>query len=98
MLLLAALTLVGLAPGLITAWQVYQEHGWRRAVLAGAAVTVGLPAVLILSLIMFPPLAAAAAACSAILALKAYGDDQIWVGSTWTCVLMVALWCTGWTT
>ncbi|MFF9894953.1 hypothetical protein [Streptomyces longispororuber] len=97
-MLLAILLAAGLAPGALAAWRAYREHGWRRAVLAGLSVTAGLAAVALGSLILFPPLATAGAAISAILALAAYGDGRVWTGSTWTCVMAVCLWCAGVTT
>ncbi|MEV0441827.1 hypothetical protein AB0I84_05950 [Streptomyces spectabilis] len=95
-MLLAILIAAGLAPGALTAWQAYREHGgWHRAALTGLGVTAGLVLLVLGSLILFPPLATAAAAISAILALAAYGDGRIWTGSTWTCVMAVCLWCAG---
>ena len=40
MLVILILVLAGLAPGIVTAWQVYQRHGWPRALAAGAGVTI----------------------------------------------------------
>jgi len=92
--MLLAICLAGLAPGLTTAW-LLRRHGWLRAALAGLAITLALPGLLILAMVAMPPLGYVVAACSAAIAVKAYDEGRVLVGTAWAAVLVVAFACAG---
>ncbi|GGX99211.1 hypothetical protein [Streptomyces fructofermentans] len=96
-MLLLAICLAGLTPGLATAWYIrHCGRSWTLAALAGAAVVLALPATLLVGLAMVPALAYALAVVTALLALQAYDDDRIWMGAAWAVATAVALGCAGW--
>lgn len=95
-MLLAALCLAALAPGIATSWYIHRRHGWPLALMAGVSVTVSLPLLLISSLIAFPPLGFAAGAAAGLAAMKAYDDGKIWYGTVWAATAAVAFACAGW--
>ena len=93
-LMLLALALAGLAPGLATTW-LLRTHGWTVAVLAGLGVTISLPGLLIVAMVAFPPLGIAVALAALVAALRAYDDGRVLVGTTWAAASVIALGCAG---
>lgn len=98
MLIVTALCLAALAPGAATVWLVRQRHrrSWLLACLAGAAVTMSLPFLLLVSLVLFPPLGILVGACAGLAALNAFDHDRVWLGMAWALVAVLALGCAGW--
>ncbi|WP_394434529.1 hypothetical protein [Streptomyces sp. SGAir0957] len=94
MLLLAAICLAGLAPGVATAW-LLRGRGWPLAIAAGLGVTLVLPASLIAAMILCPPLGLAVALAAIAEALHAYDDGRIWIATAWAGTAALALACTG---
>lgn len=97
MLLFVALVLGALLPGLFVAWRVRPHHGWRVAVLAGTAVTVGVAGFVLVSLIVLAPLAIALATVAGVAALHAYDRGRLLLATLWVSTMAVFLWCAGWT-
>lgn len=95
-MLIAVLCLAALAPGAATAW-LLRTRGTLIAVLAGAAVTVSLPFLLLMSLAVFPPLGLVVASIAGLTALRAYDDGRVWIATAWAAVMAAALGCVGWT-
>ncbi|WP_037616395.1 hypothetical protein [Streptomyces aureus] len=95
-MLLTALVLAALTPGVVTGWRVYRRRGWPRAILAGAGVTVGVAGLALLSLIMSAPLASVLAALSAVAALNAYDRGRLLLATLWVTTMAVCIWCAGW--
>ncbi|MYR45068.1 hypothetical protein [Streptomyces sp. SID5910] len=93
-MLLLAVCLAGLAPGITTAL-LLRRHGWLPAAAAGLGVTLALPGLLLLALIAMPPLAYLLAVCSVIIAARAFDEGRVWVGCAWAIVLATALACAG---
>ncbi|MFI5685879.1 hypothetical protein [Streptomyces sp. NPDC051636] len=96
MLLITVLCLAGLAPGLATVWLVRRRSSWLLAVLAGVAVTVALPFLLLTSLVLFPPLGIAVGLAAALAALRAYDRGRIWSATVWAGVTALAVSCARW--
>jgi hypothetical protein len=97
MLLIAALVLAALAPGIVTAWRVHRRHNWTRAILAGAGVTAGLAGLAVVSLIVLAPLAIVLATVSAVAALNAYDRGRLALATLWVTTMAICIWCAGWT-
>ncbi|MFI8535375.1 hypothetical protein ACIGMX_34660 [Streptomyces aquilus] len=95
MLILAAICLTALAPGVATVW-LLRRHGWLRAVVAGVGATLSLPFLLLVSLIVFPPLGFLLGAGAAALAVHYYDDGRLWVATAWAALCFVAVTCSGW--
>lgn len=95
MLLALLLTTAALAPGILTAVRL-RHLGWPLAVLAGTAVTVCVPFLLISSLVVFPPLGFLVAVAAVLAALSAYGDGRIWHATAWAALAVLACACAGW--
>jgi hypothetical protein len=95
-MLIAVLCLAALAPGAATAW-LLRDRGQPIAVLAGAGVTVGLPFLLLVSLVAFPPLGLVVAAVAGLAALRAYDDGRVWIATAWAAATLAASACAGWT-
>ncbi|MEV7793404.1 hypothetical protein AB0O68_15635 [Streptomyces sp. NPDC087512] len=93
-MLLLAICLAGLAPGIATAW-LLRHRGWPLAAAAGLAVTLALPGLLLLALVSMPPLAYLLAVGSVVLAARAFDTGRVWVGCAWAVVLTVSLACAG---
>jgi hypothetical protein len=93
-MLLLAICLAGLAPGLTTVW-LLRRRGWLLATLAGLAVTLALPGLLVLALITMPPLAYVLAVGSVVIACRAFDEGRVWIGCAWAVVLAVSLACAG---
>lgn len=94
-MLIAALCLAALIPGAATAW-LLRARGALIAVLAGAAVTVSLPFLLLVSLAVFPPLGLIVAALAGVAALRAYDDGRVVAATAYAGVLAIACACAGW--
>lgn len=94
-MLIAVLCLAALAPGAATAW-LLRARGTLIAVLAGAAVAVSLPFLLLVSLAVFPPLGLAVAAIAGLAALKAYDGGRVWIATAWVGAMLLASACAGW--
>lgn len=94
-MLIAVLCLAALIPGAATAW-LLRARGTLIAVLAGAAVAVSLPFLLLVSLAVFPPLGVAVAALAGVAALRAYDDGRVWIGTVWVGAMLIACACAGW--
>lgn len=94
-MLLLALCVAGLAPGVATAWLVHRRHGWALAVAAGIGVTVSLPGLLILALLAMPPLAVILGLVAGLAAVNAYDRGSIWVATAYAGATFVCLWCAG---
>lgn len=92
--MLLAICLAALASGIATAW-LLRGHGWPLAVLAGAGVTLSLPAALVTTMVLFPPLGVFVAAGSAVAALHAFDDGRVWVATAWAATACLALTCAG---
>ncbi|WP_327671850.1 MULTISPECIES: hypothetical protein [unclassified Streptomyces] len=92
--MLLALCLAALASGIATAW-LLRGRGWIVAVLAGAGVTVSLPAGLAATMILLPPLGFAVALGSLCAALRAVDDGRVWVATAWATIACLALTCAG---
>ncbi|MFJ9037455.1 hypothetical protein ACIRF8_12810 [Streptomyces sp. NPDC102406] len=94
MLLLVAVCLAGLLPGVATAW-LLRGRGWPLAVAAGLGVTLALPGALIVTMLVFPPIGLAVALLSLREALHAYDDGRVWVGTAWAATVALSLACAG---
>lgn len=94
-MLIAVLCLAALAPGAATAW-LLRARGTLIAILAGAAVTVSLPFLLLMTLAVFPPLGLIVAALAGLAALKAYDDGRVWTATVWAGAMVIACACAGW--
>ncbi|MBL3669072.1 hypothetical protein JL475_24375 [Streptomyces sp. M2CJ-2] len=92
--MLFALALVGLVPGIATAWLLHRR-GWILALLAGLGVTVSLPGLLLVAMVAFPPLGIAVALAALAAALRAYDDGRVLIGTAWASAAVVALGCAG---
>jgi hypothetical protein len=92
--MLLALILAGLTPGVATTW-LLRTRGWPLAVLAGLAVTISLPGLLIVAMLLFPPLGVAVALAALLAAVRAYDDGRIWIATAWAATTVVALACVG---
>lgn len=96
-MLLALVCLAGLTPGLATAWYLRHEgHGWLLAICAGLGVTASIPAMLLSTLWLFPPLGIAVGLASVLAALRAYDSGRVWAATAWVAAATVALSCAGW--
>ncbi|WP_086765373.1 hypothetical protein [Streptomyces bobili] len=95
-MLLLALCAAALIPGLVTGWVVHRRHGWHRAALTAAGVTLATPFVLLSSFVVFPPLGFALGAAAALAALGAFDDGRIWTGVALAGAAGVAFSCAGW--
>ncbi|MEU7399993.1 hypothetical protein [Streptomyces sp. NPDC044948] len=93
-MLLLAICLAGLTPGIATAL-LLRHRGWLLATAAGLAVTLSLPGLLLLAMVAMPPLGYLVAALSAAVAVKAYDDGQVFVGTAWALVVVTAFACAG---
>lgn len=93
-MLLLVICLAGLSPGIATAW-LLRHRGWLLATAAGLAVTVALPGLLLLAVIAMPPLGYLIAALSAAVAVRAYDDGRVFVGTSWAVVVVAAFACAG---
>lgn len=93
-MLLFVICLAGLTPGLATVW-LLRHRGWLLATLAGLAVTLALPGLLLLAMVAMPPLGYVVAACSAAIAVKAYDEGRVLVGTAWAVVVVASFACTG---
>lgn len=97
MLLLAALCLAGLTPGIATGWYLHHKgHGWLLAAGAGTAVTLAMPAALLAPLVLFPPIGVVVGVLAVIAALHAYDEGRVWVAAVWAAAATIALSCAGW--
>lgn len=94
MLLLVAICLAGLLPGIATAW-LLRERGWPLAIAAGLGVTLALPGTLVIAMIVCPPLGLAVALVSLAEALHAYDNGRVWIGTAWAATVCLALACAG---
>lgn len=92
--MLLAICLAGLLPGLATVW-LLRGHGWPLAVAAGLGVTLSLPAALILTMVVFPPLGVAVAVVSLLAALRALDEGRVWIATVWAATACLALTCAG---
>lgn len=95
-MLLVALVLAALAPGVITGWRVHRRRGWPRAVLAGAGVTVAGAGLVLLALVILAPLALGLALLAAVGALNAYDRGRLKLATLLVSTMAVCLWCAGW--
>lgn len=93
-MLLLVICLAGLSPGIATVW-LLRHHGWLLATAAGLAVTVSLPGLLVLAMVAMPPLGYVIAACSAAVAVKAYDEGRVLVGTAWAVVVVASFACAG---
>lgn len=93
-MLLVVICLAGLSPGLATAW-LLRHRGWPLAIAAGLAVTLALPGLLLLAMVAMPPLGYLVAACSAAIAVKAYDEGRVLVGTAWAVVVVASFACAG---
>jgi hypothetical protein len=93
-MLLLAICLAGLLPGLATVWML-RGHGWPIVVAAGIGVTLSLPATLIATMVLVPPLGVAVAAASCLAALHAYDQGRVWIATVWAVTASIALTCSG---
>ncbi|MFF7553585.1 hypothetical protein ACFZA9_11945 [Streptomyces olivaceus] len=93
-MLLLAICLAGLTPGIATTWLLHR-HGWPLAILAGIAVTVSIPGLLLVAMIAMPPLGYLIAAVAVFAAVRAFDDGRIWVACAWATVLATAIACAG---
>ncbi|MFC7880470.1 hypothetical protein ACFUVV_01080 [Streptomyces sp. NPDC057376] len=93
-MLLLAICIAGLAPGITTAL-LLRHRGRLLATLAGLAVTLALPCLLILAMVAMPPLGYVVAACSAAIAVKAYDEGRVLVGTAWVLVVVASFACAG---
>ncbi|QCR49827.1 hypothetical protein [Streptomyces sp. SGAir0924] len=93
-MLLLAICLAGLASGVTTAL-LLRHRGWHLATLAGLAVTIALPGLLLLALVAMPPLAYVLAVCSVVIACRAFDEGRVLVGCAWAVVLVVSFACAG---
>ncbi|MFD6024539.1 hypothetical protein [Streptomyces griseoluteus] len=96
MLFLAALLLVSLACGICTAWYVHRHYGLALALTTGAAVTVALPACLLLALAALPGLGYVLAGLAVLAALRAYDDGRVLSATCWAAIATTALACAHW--
>lgn len=92
--MLLAICLAGLVPGVATVW-LLRGRGWPLAVTAGLSVTLSLPAALIVTMVLFPPLGFAVAVGSCLAALHAYDDGRVWIATVWAATACLALTCAG---
>lgn len=97
-MLIIAIALAGLAPGVFTAWRVHRLHGWIPAILAGTGVTIALVAGLLISLAMVPGLAVIVAAGCLFAALRDFDRGHIFFACAWVGLAAVFMSCAGWTT
>ncbi|MFF3891371.1 hypothetical protein [Streptomyces sp. NPDC001914] len=95
-MLLAALALAALAPGVITGWRVHRRRGWLPAVLAGTGVTVAVAGLALLALIILAPVALVLALLAALGALNAYDRGRLKLATLLVSAMAVCLWCAGW--
>jgi hypothetical protein len=96
-MLLALICLAGLTPGIATAWYLHhQGRGGLLAVCAGIGVTASIPACLISTMWLFPPLGIAVGLASVLAALRAYDSGRVWIATAWAVAATVALSCAGW--
>jgi len=95
MLLLLAVALGALTPGIVTAWRMYRRHGWPRAILSGTVVTVVLAGLALASLIMLPPLAFVLAVLSAAAALTELDRGRVFTALLWVWAMTICMWCAG---
>lgn len=92
--MLLAICLAGLLPGVATVW-LLRGRGWLLAALAGLGVTLSLPAALIATMVVFPPLGVAVAVGALAAALHAYDDGRVWIATAWAATACLALACAG---
>jgi len=95
MLIITLLVLAGLAPGIITG-VLLRRRGPLVAVLAGAAVTVSLPFLLLVTLVAVPPLGFLLGGLAAVAAVNAFDDGRVWVATAYAGAAVVAVSCAGW--
>lgn len=95
-MLLLALCIAAVIPGLITGWLIHRRHGWQIAALAAAGVTLAMPFLLLSAFVVFPPLGFALGAAGAFAALSAFDDGRIWTGVALAGAAGVAFSCAGW--
>ena len=96
-MMLALICAAGLTPGIATAWRLRHEgRGWLLAVCAGIGVTASLPAMLLSTLWLFPPLGIAVGLASMLAALRAYDSGRVWVATAWVVAATLSLSCAGW--
>lgn len=93
-MLIAVFCLAALIPGAATAW-LLRARGTLIAALAGAAVAVSLPFLLLMSLAVFPPLGVVVAAVAGLAALRAYDDGRVWIATAWAGAMLIACACAG---
>ncbi|GHA95421.1 hypothetical protein GCM10010330_56970 [Streptomyces tendae] len=93
-MLLFVICLAGLSPGIATVW-LLRHRGWLLATAAGLAVTLALPGLLLVAMVAMPPLGYLIAALSAAVAVRAYDDGRVFVGTAWAVVVVAAFACAG---
>lgn len=96
-MLIALAAVLGLAPGLATAW-LLRGRGWHPAAvaLAGACVTVLTVVGLLVSLAVLAPLAIFATTGCVLAALRAYDRGRLLTATGWMSLAAVCMWCAGW--